>query len=253
MSSGWTPLFATVLDGTLFGKWPHTGVWTCLLSQVDRLGRIDQNPALLAAKIGIPVETLMACIHDFMQPDPESRTGDLEGRRLELLDPASRDWGWRVINAGVYREKARKAAYDAARTESGKDAERKRKDRRPARSREVPRSPDASRSHTHTETEEGQLTLTPPPDKPEPRRWTKVPESFQVTEPMRVWAKSTCPDVDVEWATTKFRNYEFAKPKSDANRAWQNWMMGEQERHAGKKPQQSEADRRWEMQRRNAT
>lgn len=96
-------------------------------------------PALLAAKIGIPVDLLMQCIGDFMEPDPGSRTGDLDGRRLELIDHSSRQWGWRVINHSVYRERARKSAYDRERTESGADAARKREARNS--SREVPTRP----------------------------------------------------------------------------------------------------------------
>lgn len=150
MTSGYTPLFQTVLEGTLFGKWPHTGIWTCLLSQCDKHGEIDQHPALLAAKIGVPVELLLQCITDFMAPDPASRTGDMEGRRLELIDSASREWGWKVINHSIYREKARKQVYDKERTESGRDAQRKQENRPPAKSRVVPRSPALSRSQTHT-------------------------------------------------------------------------------------------------------
>lgn len=139
--SGYTPVFDTVLDGTLFGKWPHTGIWVCLLSQCDRRGNIDVVPALLAAKIGVPVTLLLECILDFMKPDPGSRTGDLDGRRLELIDPASREWGWRVINHSSYREKARKSSYDRQRTESGADAARKKESRQA--SREVPTRPAA--------------------------------------------------------------------------------------------------------------
>jgi hypothetical protein len=47
------------------------------------------------------------------------------------------------VNHGQYRERARKAAYDATRTESGRDAGRKRKARRDAR--KSPTRPDASR------------------------------------------------------------------------------------------------------------
>jgi hypothetical protein len=126
----------------LYGRWPHSGVWLCLLSQCDRFGHIDMVPRLLAAKIGVGEDLLLACIRDFMEPDPGSRTGDLEGRRLELIDPDTRDWGWRVINHGLYREKARKAAYDAERTQSGADAERKRKERENQGKVAVPRSPD---------------------------------------------------------------------------------------------------------------
>jgi hypothetical protein len=167
MSGGYTPLFNTLLEGTLCGRWPHNGLWALLLSECDHRGNIDVVPHLLAAKIGVPVELLLECIADFMRPDPGSRTGDLEGRRLVLIDPANRNWGWRVVNHGIYREKARKRAYDAERTQSGKDAERKRENRLsrdvptgPANSRRVPLSdsdsdPDSnsnSNSDTHPDT-----------------------------------------------------------------------------------------------------
>lgn len=136
--SGYTPLFNTALDGTLYGKWPHTGIWTCLLSQMDKHGNVDMNPNLLADKIGVPVDLLMSCINDFMLPDPGSRTKDHEGRRLGLIDPEARQWGWRVLNYSKYREKARKQQHQQVATESGKDAERKRKER------EVQACPDVS-------------------------------------------------------------------------------------------------------------
>ena len=144
--AGYVPLFDSVLDGTLFGKWPHTGIWTCLLSQVDKHGVIDMNPNLLAAKIGVPVDLLLSCITDFMQPDPGSRTKDNDGRRLELIDPEGRDWGWRVVNHAKYREKARKQMHQQVATETGRDADRKRKER------EVQNCPDVSgdvRPSTH--------------------------------------------------------------------------------------------------------
>ena len=139
--AGYTPLYDHMLDGTLFGKWPHTGIWACLLSRVSREGTIDEVPELLAAKIGVDVKTLMSCIHDFMQPDPNSRTPDHEGRRLALIDPA-RPWGWVVLNHSKYKEFARKRNYDEKRTASGADAERKRIERA---SRRVPTRPDDSR------------------------------------------------------------------------------------------------------------
>lgn len=151
--AGYTPLYDTMLTGTLYGRWPHTGIWACLLSRASREGVIDEVPASLAAAIGVPVEMLMQCIHDFMQPDPGSRTKDHDGRRLELLDP-NRDWGWRVLNHGKYREKARKKNYDEQRTASGQDAERKKVDRlKPEESRRVPTSPAKSRAVPLSEAE----------------------------------------------------------------------------------------------------
>lgn len=120
---GYTPLFDTLLSGTLYGRWPHTGVWACLLSRATREGVIDEIPQSLASAIGVPVDLLMSCIDDFMSPDKFSRTAVCDGRRLELIDP-DRPWGWKIINHSKYREKARKSAFDAARVESGANAER---------------------------------------------------------------------------------------------------------------------------------
>jgi hypothetical protein len=139
---GYTPLFDTLLNGTMYGKWPHNGIWALLLSRASREGVINEVPESLAAHIGISVEQLMASIAFFMQPDPNSRTPDDDGRRLELLDE-HKAWGWRIINHGKYREKARKNTYDSERTESGRDAARKKAER--AASMGVPTRPDASR------------------------------------------------------------------------------------------------------------
>jgi hypothetical protein len=166
--SGYTPLYDHTLSGTLYGRWPHTGIWTCLLSRASREGVIDEVPASLAAAIGVPVEMLMQCIHDFMQPDPGSRTKDHDGRRLELLDPG-REWGWRVVNHGKYREKARKRNYDEQRTSSGSDAERKKKERE---SREVPTCPAKSREVPLSDAEA---------DSSKKERATRLPADFGLT------------------------------------------------------------------------
>lgn len=131
-----------MLTGTLYGRWPHTGIWACLLSRASREGLIDETPQALAAAIGVPVETLTTCIRDFMNPDPDSRSPEHDGRRLALIHE-HRSWGWRVINHAKYKEKARKRVYDENRTASGDDAERKRNDR--AARTHVPTSPDESR------------------------------------------------------------------------------------------------------------
>jgi hypothetical protein len=150
--SGYTPVFRTVFEGSLCGLWPDSAAWLCLLALSDKNGCVDKTPQYIAAVTGMPLDELQACIARFTQPDPASRSHDEEGRRLVPIDPA-RPWGWRIVNHSFYREKARKAAYDAGRTESGKDAQRKRQARR---SDDVPTRPDASRagplSDTNTNT-----------------------------------------------------------------------------------------------------
>jgi hypothetical protein len=121
--SGYTPVFRSVFDGTLHGKWPQTGVWLALLAMVDRHGQIDRSPQAIASDIGIDVPTLLSCIAEFCEPDVMSRTRDHDGRRLELIDP-ERPWGWKVLNHGKYREKARLESKNAREVEAGKNKER---------------------------------------------------------------------------------------------------------------------------------
>lgn len=126
--SGYVPIFRTVFDGTLHGRWPHTGLWLALLAMADQHGRIDRSPQAIASDIGIAVEELCSCIAEFCSPDPMSRSRENDGRRLELID-AQRPWGWRVINHGVYRERARLMAKAGRERDSGRNATRLR-DRR---------------------------------------------------------------------------------------------------------------------------
>lgn len=193
---GYTPLFDTMLTGTLYGRWPHTGIWACLLSRASREGVIDEQPAALAAAIGVPVELLLDCIRDFMSPDPESRTPDNDGRRLELLQQ-HRSWGWRVVNHYKYREKARKKVYDDERTESGEDAARKQAERAAAAaSRAVPRCPDTSRAVPLSEAE-------------------ATPEAEAKKKPRRAHARDDSPDA-------KTRGEADPPPGLDPA-AWSRW------------------------------
>jgi hypothetical protein len=242
--AGYTPVFDTVLDGTLFGKWPHTGIWVCLLSQCDRQGHIDVAPALLAAKIGIPVDLLMSCISDFMKPDPGSRTGDKEGRRLELIDSvptspdesrASRDWGWRVINHKKYRDRARKSAYDRERTESGADAERKREIRELQKEQNVPTSPDESRAVPLSEA----YANIGVGEKKKPRK--RCPPEFA---PDAAMALAEIPDLDVEREIAKFRDWEFKTARSDWAATWRNWVR--KARDDNKYARKQGTTRKWE-------
>lgn len=139
MSGGYTPLFASIVTGTLYGRWPDIGLWPIVLAIADRHGLVDVTPHYLAGATGLPVDDVIACMKRFCEPDPYSRSKADGGSRLVLLDD-HRDWGWQVVNHSKYREKARKASYDSQRTESGIDAERKRA------SRDVPTSPAMSRA-----------------------------------------------------------------------------------------------------------
>ena len=124
--SGYTPVFKSVFQGSLCGKYPDTAAWLMLLALADKNGEIDSTPQYISAITGMPVDILQECIERFMQPDPMSRTPDNDGRRLELIDP-DRGWGWRLVNHGKYREKARQAAQSVRQIEDGRNAEKVRR------------------------------------------------------------------------------------------------------------------------------
>lgn len=63
-----------------------------------------------------------------------------------------------------------------------------------------------------------------------PKRGTRLPEPFIVTDEMRTWAHERCPDADLDLETEKFVNYWSAKAGRDAikldwRRTWQNWLL----------------------------
>jgi hypothetical protein len=140
---GYVPLFGSLTTGTLCGRWPDVGLWPIVLSLTDQHGVVDVTPDYLALVTGLAVGEVTACMQRFCETDPRSRSSAEGGARLVLVDAEHRSWGWRVVNHGKYRDKARKAAYDADRTESGRDAERKRTER--AASRKTEARPDVSR------------------------------------------------------------------------------------------------------------
>jgi len=219
--SGYTPVFSTVFDGTLHGRWPHTGIWVCLLAMADRHGCIDKAPRAIASDIGCEVAVLLECIADFCAADPDSRTAESDGRRMELIDPA-RPWGWRLVNHGKYREKARKAASDSERVASGREAERKRKERE---SRDVPRCPAESRSvppsDSDTDSNIDKGTKVPV------RASRRCPPDF---EPDREYALRELPDLDVEREVQKFKDWEFKTARKDWPACWRTWVGNARDR-----------------------
>ena len=120
--AGYTPLFGSVFQGSLCGKFPDLPLWLVLLALADKNGEIDCHPSYIAMVSGIPVERVTECLEHFCQPDPSSRTPTDDGRRLKPLE--GRGFGWKVINHGKYREKARLEAKNASEVESGKNRER---------------------------------------------------------------------------------------------------------------------------------
>jgi len=128
--AGYTPVFADIYMGTLYGRWPAAPVWASLLPLLDKNGRLDMSMQAIAGMTGWPMDLLEEGIRQLMEPDENSRSPDDDGRRLVPIDP-DRSWGWQAVNHSKYREKARLQAKAAREVEEGRNAERMRDRRGP--------------------------------------------------------------------------------------------------------------------------
>lgn len=155
--SGYVPVFQSIFTGTLHGRWPDIGLWMAIIALADKNGELDCTPEYISSVTGLAVKHVNACIARFLEPDPASRTTTNDGRRLELLD-AARPWGWRIINHGKYREKARLAAKSASEVGSGKNAVRMADRRRPPETASDP----LSDSYANTNTDKRKDSAAPP-------------------------------------------------------------------------------------------
>lgn len=212
--AGYTPVFDSVFHGTLCGRWPTLPVWLTILPMADKNGHIDMTYQAMSALTGWPIDLLKQAITELCQPDPESRSSESDGRRMELVDP-NRTWGWRVVNHGKYREKARKAAYDSERMASGKDAERKRE------SRAVPTRPDASRAVPLSDSDANTDSDKRTERESAPRPSRSAPPDFT---PDAAFAIAEIPGLDVAAEIAKFRDCEFKTPHRDWSKVWRNWI-----------------------------
>jgi hypothetical protein len=213
--SGYTPVFDTVFNGTMCGKWPTLPVWLTMLPLADWRGHIDMTPEAIAARTGWPIPLLLEGILALCEPDPRSRSKDDDGRRLVRLSD-ERDWGWRVVNIQKYREKASGAGQVA----DGRNAEKVKR----YRDRHRP-TPDDTDRHRMTPLDTNSYSDTDinkeKSKKAAQKRATRVPEDFT---PDLAYAQAQVPDIDAEAEAAKFRDWEFAKPKSDWSATWRNWV-----------------------------
>lgn len=92
-----------MFDGSLRGKSDPILVFVNLIASANRFGEVDRHFRAIADETGLPIDRVKAAITELQTPDAESRSKELEGRRIELLDP-ERGWGWKIVNYLYYRD-----------------------------------------------------------------------------------------------------------------------------------------------------
>lgn len=100
MNNSYTKLFAKILDSTIWLEDDKTRiVWITLLAMSGEDGRVDAPIPAIAARAHVDMESCTRAMEKFQQPDPDSRTKDHEGRRIQKQDE-----GWLVLNHLKYRQ-----------------------------------------------------------------------------------------------------------------------------------------------------
>lgn len=98
-------IFASMYDGTLAtrGPWQALVTFQQFIILKDKAGIVDMTPDAISRRTTIPIEIISIGITALEQPDSDSRSPELDGRRIVRLDP-DRAWGWKVVNHEKYNK-----------------------------------------------------------------------------------------------------------------------------------------------------
>lgn len=99
MSMTFTKLFTSITESTVWCESDRVRlVWITMLAMADRRGRVWGSIPGLANRARVPVDDCRDALKRLLAPDPDSRTKEHEGRRIEEIDG-----GWRLLNYEKYR------------------------------------------------------------------------------------------------------------------------------------------------------
>lgn len=89
-----TKLLSSILDSSIWDEDSDIRVvWVTLMAMADRKGRVYAAIPGVAHRARVTLEKTQQAITKFLNPDPMSRTPDLEGRRIVPIDG-----GWQLVN-----------------------------------------------------------------------------------------------------------------------------------------------------------
>lgn len=94
MSDTYTKLFSSITASTIWSEPAGTRlVWITMLAMAHKDGCVYASVPGLARQANVSREETEVALECFLAPDPDSRTPEHEGRRIEVIDG-----GWRLLN-----------------------------------------------------------------------------------------------------------------------------------------------------------
>jgi hypothetical protein len=99
MNNLYVKVFHKILDSTIWREDDKTRiVWVTLLAMTDERGLVDAPIPAIADRARVSIEACRHAMDKFQAPDPDSRSSEFEGRRVEKTAE-----GWRLLNFMKYR------------------------------------------------------------------------------------------------------------------------------------------------------
>ena len=98
-------IFESIYDGSLYGEFEAIVVMKALIVLADSDGVVDLSPQALAGRTSYPLDVIKKGLSVLQKPDPDSRSGVAEGRRVLPLEDG-RAFGWQIVNYQKYRKLA---------------------------------------------------------------------------------------------------------------------------------------------------
>jgi hypothetical protein len=100
--AGFAKVFDSILTSTIWAEEHATvRVWIAMLASADADGIVEGSIPGFAHVARVTREEMERALKVLTGPDPDSRTKDHEGRRIEAFDG-----GWKILNHAKYRERA---------------------------------------------------------------------------------------------------------------------------------------------------
>lgn len=93
-------LYSSILDSTIWAEpAPTVKVWLTLLAMADANGFVDGAMLGVMRRAIVSRDECEVAIRTLESPDPDSKTPDYEGRRIERMQG-----GWKILNHRKYRD-----------------------------------------------------------------------------------------------------------------------------------------------------
>ena len=232
-------LFKSTFSGSMMAAGADVfAVWAYVIAHAVN-AKVELNPRLLAAVIGAPVDRMRAAIETLCAPDAESRSPEMEGRRLIREG----EFQYHVVNHAHYRN----IRNEDDRREYNRLA--KQRERARKKSSEVSLTvidPSAVSAHTDTDTEAEALHSYPnsviaaqsvagaPVKKPK-KQGTRLSKDWHLPLAWGQWAQAAYPHWPVDTVReigARFKDHWTAKTGRDSTKldweaTWRNWCKSD--------------------------